>query len=92
MRLVLARSVQPMSEVRRCPPMGKTTNYKGAVMSSFYKDTFDPASKTERLAFWIDDFFGRHRYGVQFDNDGPVWTPNEIAKAERTHKERSEHG
>lgn len=52
-------------------------------MSSYYRDTKHPLTGKVERAYWIDDFFGRHRYGVQF-SDGRVFRPSEIELAEST--------
>lgn len=48
-------------------------------MSNHYDDAYDPVSKTVRKACWMDGYFGKHRYGVQFDEGGPVYRPEEVA-------------
>jgi hypothetical protein len=35
-------------------------------MSSFCRRTKNPVTGEYEEAFWIDDYFGRHRYGVRF--------------------------
>lgn len=35
-------------------------------MSSYYRRTKHPETGKFENAFWIDDYFGRHRYGVRF--------------------------
>jgi hypothetical protein len=35
-------------------------------MSSYIKTTKHPITGKWRKAFWIDDYFGSHRYGVLF--------------------------
>jgi hypothetical protein len=35
-------------------------------MSDFYAKTFHPITGKLENARWMDDHFGRHRYGVQF--------------------------
>jgi hypothetical protein len=41
-------------------------------MSSFYRRTKNPATGAFEDAMWLDNYFGRHRYGVQFP-DGRVY-------------------
>jgi hypothetical protein len=41
-------------------------------MSSFHRLTKNPASGEFENAIWIDDYYGRHRYGVQFP-DGTIY-------------------
>lgn len=45
-------------------------------MSSYRRDTIHPETGKVESAMWIDDYFGRHRYGVQFP-DGKVFKPEE---------------
>lgn len=47
-------------------------------MSSYYDDAFHPEEGIVRRAFWIDDFFGPHQYGIRFDDNGPVFRPSEV--------------
>lgn len=48
-------------------------------MSSFYQAAFHPHERRIRKAMWLDDYFGRHRYGVRFDEGGPVFSPEDVA-------------
>ena len=57
-------------------------------MSNHYDDAYDPVSKTVRKAWWLDNYFGKHRYGVQFDEGGPIYRPEEVAVPEHMIKER----
>jgi len=41
----------------------------GENMSSYYKWTKHPDTGKWEEAFWLDDLFGRHRYGVVFPSD-----------------------
>ena len=50
-------------------------------MSSFKRKTFNPRTGEVEEAWWIDDYFGHHQYGVKF-NDGSCYTPEEIKKHE----------
>lgn len=45
-------------------------------MSCFQIPTLRPGSRLPELATWIDDYFGRHVYGVQF-SDGMVYRGEE---------------
>lgn len=38
-------------------------------MSSFYKQTKHPVTGKWELAQWLDDYFGKHRYGVLFPSE-----------------------
>lgn len=47
-------------------------------MSSYFAPAIHPVRKTVELADFLDDYFGRHQYGVRFDNDGRIWRENEV--------------
>ncbi len=47
-------------------------------MSSYRAAAYDPKRGTIRTASWLDDYFGRHLYGVRFDDDGPVWRQHDV--------------
>ena len=53
-------------------------------MSSFQQAAYHPKEKVVRGAYWLDDYFGLHQYGVRFDDpdddDGSVtvFTPSEV--------------
>lgn len=48
-------------------------------MSDFYQASYDPETDTVRKAHWMDDYFGRHRYGVRFeDRPDTVYHPDEV--------------
>lgn len=49
-------------------------------MSNFIKSTRRPDTGAYELAEWIDDYFGRHLYGVRF-KDGKVFKEEEILAA-----------
>jgi hypothetical protein len=44
-------------------------------MSNYIEDTYHPETGEVFAAEWLDDYYGRHRYGVRFP-DGKVF--NEI--------------
>ena len=48
-------------------------------MSSYYRSAFHPPTGTVRDALWIDDYFGRHQYGVRFAGDSAVYDPEQVA-------------
>lgn len=48
-------------------------------MSNYWKPAYHPQENLIRNAHWKDDHFGPYEYGVQFDDDGPVFRPNEVA-------------
>lgn len=43
-------------------------------MSSYMAPTFHPETGKIERAYWMDDYFGPHRYGVKFP-DGKVFKP-----------------
>lgn len=47
-------------------------------MSNFSMACYHPKERVIRAAAWIDDYFGRHEYGVQFDPDGEVFRVREV--------------
>jgi len=49
-------------------------------MSNFQEETRHPETGVLYIATHIDDYFGRHQYGVQFP-DGKVFRRYEIHKA-----------
>ena len=49
-------------------------------MSNFQQATRHPETGVEEVADWLDDYFGRHRYGVRFA-DGKVFRETEIGTA-----------
>ena len=52
-------------------------------MSSFYKKTKHPVTGSIENALWVDDHFGRHKYGVEFP-DGSVFPDWEIEPKQET--------
>lgn len=51
-------------------------------MSSYKRDTLNPATGKIEEAEWLDDYFGHYNYGVRF-SDGKVYHPEEIKRAEK---------
>lgn len=57
-------------------------------MSNYYQMTKHPETGKYENAFWIDDKFGNHRYGVKFPDgkiyeaDSRVWEFEEKTKSE----------
>lgn len=47
-------------------------------MSTYYQAAYHPPTGTVKEATWIDDYFGHHKYGVEFDGDDKVYTPDEV--------------
>ena len=52
-------------------------------MSNFSRMTFHPRTGKIECAFWIDDKFGKHIYGVQFPSDGSVYHEDEVQPLSR---------
>lgn len=46
-------------------------------MSSFKRMTLNPMTDRYEMALWLNDYFGRHKYGVKFA-DGTVYNPEVI--------------
>jgi hypothetical protein len=42
-------------------------------MSSYHRSTKHPVTGEWQEAFWIDDYYGKHVYGVRFPNDEKVY-------------------
>jgi len=47
-------------------------------MSNYYEDTVHPFTKAVEKAEWLDDYFGKHQYGVRF-LDGQIFKADECA-------------
>jgi hypothetical protein len=47
-------------------------------MSSYIDDTWHPVKKRIRRAVWIDNYFGRHQYGVCFYREYHVYRTEEV--------------
>ena len=57
-------------------------------MSSYTKSTKHPNTGKWEDALWLDDYYGKHNYGVKF-KDGLVVDPDKI-KLETKSEEREE--
>ena len=44
-------------------------------MSNFSALTFHPVTNIIEMANWMDDYFGKHHYGVYFSSDGVTYDP-----------------
>lgn len=44
-------------------------------MSNFYRFAKHPKTGKWERAYWVDDYYGRHNYGVIFNSDGSVYDP-----------------
>ena len=58
-------------------------------MSSYVGLAFNPKSKKIEEATFLDDFFGRHVYGVRF-KDGWTYTENEVFRGYNKSKTKLE--
>lgn len=47
-------------------------------MSTYNKQTKNPDTGEWEEATWIDDYFGRHCYGVKFPSTGEVINPEDV--------------
>lgn len=47
-------------------------------MSCYYATAINPRTGKEERAFFIDDYFGRHKYGVKFDGEDEVHREKDI--------------
>lgn len=45
-------------------------------MSNYSAETKHPRTSKWEMAEWMDDFFGRHKYGVRFPSDGLIFRPD----------------
>jgi hypothetical protein len=52
-------------------------NHSGGPMSSFKNWAIHPRTGEVELADFIDDFYGRHKYGVRF-KDGNVYPESQV--------------
>ena len=62
-------------------------------MSNYKEAAYNPVRKTIEGAWWLDDYFGRHEYGVRFVADdgpgSPVYRPSEVRiPSDRTFREQ----
>lgn len=49
-------------------------------MSNYIAEAIHPVTGKVEKATFLDDYFGRHQYGVQFD-DGTVYRPEQVSAA-----------
>ena len=49
-------------------------------MSNYVRAAYHPPTNTVRAAYWMDDYFGKHQYGVRFDSteDDTVYRPDDV--------------
>jgi hypothetical protein len=50
-------------------------------MSNFNSLTRHPVTGIFEIADWLDDHFGKHRYGVKFPSDGLIFPEEEVSAA-----------
>lgn len=60
-------------------------------MSDFYTETKNPATGEWETAHWMDDYFGRHRYGVKFPS-GEIFDAADKRIVIRTKDDRGTQG
>lgn len=58
-------------------------------MSTYRDLARNPATGRIEDALWIDDYFGRHQYGVEF-SDGRIWPQKEVAIRVGDHIDRTD--
>lgn len=51
-------------------------------MSSFHGTAIHPVTKRPTRCMWLDDYFGRRRYGVRFEGEEYVYEAKGIRPAE----------
>jgi len=54
-------------------------------MSTFFKQTKHPKTKEWQVATWMDDYYGKHRYGVKFPS-GEVFDPENTRLTTKDYK------
>lgn len=47
-------------------------------MSNFARSAYHPPTGTVKSANYMDDYFGRHQYGVRFAGDPEVYLPEQV--------------
>ncbi len=47
-------------------------------MSNYTRVAWHPKERVARAASWLDDYFGRHQYGVRFKGDETVYRPEDV--------------
>lgn len=47
-------------------------------MSNFTRVAWHPKERVARAAAHLDDYFGKHCYGVRFEGDSHVYRPEEV--------------
>ena len=50
-------------------------------MSHYTMKIRNPRTGNVEEALWMDDYWGRHQYGVRFAGEEYVWRDEELAKA-----------
>ena len=73
-----------MADANALDAIATATSKEGFGMSNYYADAKNPLTGKIERALFIDDYFGKHRYGVQFENlAGWVYRLNEIEIPDR---------
>lgn len=52
-------------------------------MSSYYDIAINPKTKSMEKAMWVDDAYGNHVYGVQFE-DGSMYPASDVERIPAT--------
>lgn len=47
-------------------------------MSHFIALTKHPKTKKWKKAYWMDNWFGAHQYGVKFENEDEIFDPSKV--------------
>lgn len=56
-------------------------------MSNYHAKTVHPMTGEVKDAFWMDDYFGRHRYGVRFEGEDTVFHESAITPTDDPYRE-----
>lgn len=58
-------------------------------MSDFIRETIHPIKRVAERAEWLDDYYGKHQYGVRFP-DGQVFHEDVVREAEEKERKRND--
>lgn len=53
-------------------------------MSSYYDTAIHPVTGQPTRCMYLDNYFGRHRYGVRFEGEEHVYPATEVRRAPPT--------
>jgi hypothetical protein len=70
-------SCQREIHITTCITASRIFNILEIMMSNFRSVAFNPKSGRAEMADWLDDYFGRHKYGLRF-SDGGVYDPKDV--------------